>query len=238
MDVERLRAETPGVAHRVHLNNAGASLMPRPVLEAMTGYLQREAEIGGYEAAAEAASRLDGVYDSIARLIGARRDEIAITENATVAWQMAFYALAATFRPGDRILTARAEYAANYVAFLQVARRTGAVIEVIPDDAQGVLDPAALQRHDRRPDAPDRHHLGADQRWAREPCGRGRPHRPGLRRALSPGRLPGGGPDAGRCRGARLRHARLLPAASSCAARAGPVSSTSAASFWGRWSRR
>jgi selenocysteine lyase/cysteine desulfurase len=70
MDVERLRAETPGVPHRVHLNNAGASLMPRPVLEAMTGYLQREAEIGGYEAAAEAASRLDGVYDSIARLIG------------------------------------------------------------------------------------------------------------------------------------------------------------------------
>jgi cysteine desulfurase / selenocysteine lyase len=146
MDVERLRAETPGVPHRVHLNNAGASLMPRPVLEAMTGYLQREAEIGGYEAAAEAASRLDGVYDSIARLIGARRDEIAITENATVAWQMAFYALAATFRPGDRILTARAEYAANYVAFLQVARRTGAVIEVIPDDAQGVLDPVALQQ--------------------------------------------------------------------------------------------
>src|SRR6266571_7698475 len=124
IDLERLRAETPGVSSRVHLNNAGAGLMPSPVLDAMIAYLRREAEIGGYETAAEAAGRLDAVYDSVARLIGAASDEIALTENATVAWQMAFYAL--PFRPGDRILTARAEYAANYVAFLQVARRTGA----------------------------------------------------------------------------------------------------------------
>lgn len=144
MDLQQIRQDTPGVAHRVHLNNAGAGLMPNSVLHAMTGYLTREAEIGGYEAAAEAAPVLDGVYDSVARLVGAARDEIALVENATVAWQLAFYALA--FRPGDRILTARAEYAANYVAFLQVARRTGAVIEVIPDDADGVLDPAALER--------------------------------------------------------------------------------------------
>lgn len=130
----------------MHLDNAGSGLMPRPVLEAMTGYLRREAEIGGYETAAEAAGRLDGVYHSVARLIAAERDEIALTENATVAWQMAFYGLAADFRPGDRILTARAEYAANYVAFLQTARRTGAVVEVIPDDADGVLDPQALRR--------------------------------------------------------------------------------------------
>ncbi|MBR1209771.1 aminotransferase class V-fold PLP-dependent enzyme [Bradyrhizobium sp. JYMT SZCCT0180] len=144
IDLEHLRAETPGVVGRVHLNNAGAGLMPLPVLQAMTDYLRREAEIGGYETAAEAAVRLDGVYDSVAGLIGAARDEIALTENATVAWQMAFYAL--PLRAGDRILTARAEYAANYVAFLQVARRTGAVIEIIPDDADGVLDAEALER--------------------------------------------------------------------------------------------
>lgn len=144
IEVARLRSETPGVAHRVHLNNAGAGLMPQPVLDAMIGHLRREAEIGGYEAAGEAAARLDGVYDSVARLVGAERDEIAIAENATVAWQLAFYAI--PFRPGDRILTARAEYAANYVAFLQVAKRTGAVIEVVPDDGDGVLDPDALER--------------------------------------------------------------------------------------------
>jgi selenocysteine lyase/cysteine desulfurase len=144
IDIAKLRSETPGVVHRVHLNNAGAGLMPQPVLDAMVGHLAREAEIGGYEAASEAAAQLDGVYDSVARLLGAWRDEIALAENATVAWQLAFYAI--PFQPGDRILTARAEYAANYVAFLQVAKRTGAVIEVIPDDGDGVLDPEALER--------------------------------------------------------------------------------------------
>ena len=58
--------------------------------------------------------------------------------------QMAFYSL--PLGPGDRILTAEAEYAANYVAFLQVARRTGAVVEVVPSDTAGELDLAALER--------------------------------------------------------------------------------------------
>jgi selenocysteine lyase/cysteine desulfurase len=143
LDLEHLRAETPGVANRIHLNNAGAALMPAPVIAAIKDHIDLEAAIGGYEAEEREAARLEGVYDSIARLIGARRDEIALAENATVAWDLAFYALG--FAPGDRILTARAEYAANYIAYLQVAKRTGAVIEVIPDDAHGVLDPLALE---------------------------------------------------------------------------------------------
>ena len=143
LDLDRLRAETPGVGNCTHLNNAGAALMPAPVIAAMKDHIDLEAAIGGYEAEAREAARIEGVYDSIARLIGAGRDEIALLGNATLAWDMAFYAF--DFAPGDRILTARAEYAANYIAYLQIAKRTGAVIEVIPDDADGVLDPMALE---------------------------------------------------------------------------------------------
>jgi cysteine desulfurase/selenocysteine lyase len=143
IDLERVRAETSGVAHGIHLNNAGAALPPRPVVDAVIRHIELEATIGGYEAADRAAARCDAVYRSVARLIGAASDEIALVENATVAWDLGFYALA--FAPGDRILTARAEYAANYVAYLQVARRTGAVIETIPDDGDGVLNPDALE---------------------------------------------------------------------------------------------
>ncbi|MGV3480439.1 MAG: aminotransferase class V-fold PLP-dependent enzyme [Sphingobium sp.] len=142
-ELARLRAEPPGTAHRIHLNNAGAALMPAPVLSAVTDHLRREAEIGGYEAKAEQSDRIEGVYRSVARLLNAHVDEIALAENATVAWQWAFYAQ--TFSPGDRILTTTAEYAANYLAYLQIARRTGAVVETIPDRTDGTLDPRALE---------------------------------------------------------------------------------------------
>src|SRR3954468_13592289 len=54
IDVAALRACTPGGAHRVHLNNAGAGLLSGPTLTAITSHLRLEAEIGGYEAAAQA----------------------------------------------------------------------------------------------------------------------------------------------------------------------------------------
>jgi len=143
-EIERLRSDTPGTRHRIHLNNAGAALMPTPVVAAVTDYLHREAEIGGYETKVERADQLEGVYGSVARLISATPDEIALSENATVAWQWAFYAQ--SFKPGDRILTTTAEYAANYLAYLQVAKRTGAIVEIIPEGDDCLLDPDALDR--------------------------------------------------------------------------------------------
>lgn len=143
-DLARARRETPGCDRVLHLNNAGAALMPRPVLEAAIGHLQLEAMIGGYEAAAQAEPAVARVYDAAAALIGSHRDEIAIVENATRAWDMAFYSI--RFQPGDRILTGAAEYASNYIAFLQVAEKTGARIEVIPNDELGQLSITALRQ--------------------------------------------------------------------------------------------
>ncbi len=151
LDIARLRADTAGCGDRIFFNNAGASLPPRPVVERVIEHLRLEERIGGYEAADAVASELAGVYAGIATLLNAHADEIALTESATRAWDMAFYAL--PLRPGDRILTAQNEYASNYIAFLQVARRTGAKIEVIPGDGEGVIDlgalEASLERDDR-----------------------------------------------------------------------------------------
>lgn len=142
MDIEALRRDTPGTANRIHLNNAGAGLLSRRTLEAMTSHLELEAAIGGYEAAAQERERIDATYGHIARLVGGRPDEVALFDNSTRAWNAAFYAM--TFKPGDRILTGRAEYGSNVLAYLQIAERTGAEVVVVPDDASGQLDTAAL----------------------------------------------------------------------------------------------
>jgi cysteine desulfurase / selenocysteine lyase len=137
-----VRAETPGVQDHVHLNNAGASLMPQPVVDTVAGHLALEARIGGYEAKEAEEERIAAVYRSAARLINAEQDEIALLENATRAWDAVFYGL--RFESGDRILTGRAEYCSNYMAYLHVARRTGAEIVVIDDDEDGQIDVARL----------------------------------------------------------------------------------------------
>ena len=142
MDIGALRAQTPGCARRIHLNNAGAGLLAQPTLDAMTAHLRQEAEIGGYEAAAGARDAIAATYDVIAELVGGRGEEIALFDNATHAWNAAFYSV--PLRPGDQILTGRAEYGSNVLAYWQAARRAGAEVVVVPNDEYGQLNVAAL----------------------------------------------------------------------------------------------
>lgn len=141
-DLQRARQETPGCAHVLHFNNAGSALPPQNVLDATIAHLQLEAQIGGYEAADQAKAALQHTYDAAARLIGCSSAEIALVESATHAWNLAFHAL--PWQPGDRILTAMAEYASNYISYLQKAQKLGVTIEVIPNDEHGQISIAAL----------------------------------------------------------------------------------------------
>src|SRR5690349_22433638 len=91
-DAERIaawRAETPGCQHRNHLNNAGAALMPQPVIDAITGHIALESEIGGYEAADAKASEIASAYDALAELVGARKENVAVVANATAGFVQA-----------------------------------------------------------------------------------------------------------------------------------------------------
>ena len=144
-DIDKARADTPGADNQIHFNNAGAALMPRCVVEALKGHLDLEAEIGGYEAAGRTLDAQNRVYSAAAEMINCSPGDIAIVENATVAWCAAFYGFAETFRPGDRILTAMAEYGSNYISYLQIAKRKGVIIDTVPNDETGQLSLDALE---------------------------------------------------------------------------------------------
>lgn len=142
--VRRWREDTPGCAVRMHLNNAGAGLMPLPVLDAMRGHLELEARIGGYEAADEAAERVRWVYEQIGRLIGAPASTVAVVENATVAVSQALSAF--DFQPGDVLVTTHSDYTSNQLMYLSLARRLGIEVRRADDLPEGGVDPDAVRR--------------------------------------------------------------------------------------------
>jgi len=151
IDVDRARGLTPGCQQVLHLNHAGASLLPQPVLDAVVGHLQLEAQIGGYEAADAAAPQIERTYAAVAELIGASPGEIALMDSATRAWDMAVYSL--PIEPQDRVLISRAEYGSNAIALLQLQQRTGCQLVLVDDDEHGQIDLDALERELAEDDA-------------------------------------------------------------------------------------
>jgi selenocysteine lyase/cysteine desulfurase len=146
INVEALRAATPGCTQVTHLNNAGCALPPAIVTDTMVSHLRLEEAIGGYEAYSQARDRVAGVYASVGALVNVPIERVALVESATVAWDRGLQAIAFSdpLEPGDRMLVSGSEYASNVLPLLQLARRTGATVEVIPDGADGSVDVEAL----------------------------------------------------------------------------------------------
>jgi selenocysteine lyase/cysteine desulfurase len=142
MDIERLRADTPGCAERIHLNNAGAALMPVPVIRALHDHVDLESRIGGYEAEDLRAPEIGESYRSVANLLGTHAHNVAFTENATVSNLQAISSIPLV--TGDLILTTRNDYASNQIQFLSLQRRLGVRVLRAPDDAAGGVDVQAM----------------------------------------------------------------------------------------------
>jgi selenocysteine lyase/cysteine desulfurase len=142
-DLARWRADTPGCEGRVHLNNAGAALTPASVREAVAGHLALEGEIGGYEAAEGRVEALRAAYEALARVLGTSSRNVAMHQNSSVAFAQAFAAF--DLRPGDLILTSRADYASNQIMYLALSRRRGVEVVRVPDAPEGGVDPQAVR---------------------------------------------------------------------------------------------
>lgn len=140
LDVDGLRALTPGVQDHVHFNNAGASLPIMPVLERQIEHLRLEARIGGYRAAREVAGEQAAVRQAVATLIGAEAGEIALHQSATDAWNMAILSIIPSLPHGQRVVVDRAVYGSHAMALLRLSRRFGLEVVTAPNDLSGQID--------------------------------------------------------------------------------------------------
>jgi cysteine desulfurase/selenocysteine lyase len=142
-EIQQLRTETRGTAQKIHFNNAGASLPPDVVVETVVNYLHEEAINGGYETEYKYDGQLNNTYELVARLINAGKDEIALVENASTAWGIAFNGI--DFKPGDEIITCEMEYVTNLIGFLNVQKTRGVTLKIIPNDDRGNFSIPALE---------------------------------------------------------------------------------------------
>ncbi len=143
--IQQLRQETPGVAELIHLNNAGAALMPQQVLKAITDHLELEARIGGYEAAADQMRPLARFHMVLADFLNTRSRNIAYSGSATDAYNKALSSI--PFEEGDVLLTTQDDYVSNHIAFLQLQRLKKIELVVAPiDTSAGGVDLTAMQQ--------------------------------------------------------------------------------------------
>ncbi len=143
LNLEKLRRETPACERILHFNNAGSSLNPWVVSDAVLRHLQREQEIGGYEAAAEAEQAQQLFYTAMGKYLGCAADEIAFAESASRAWTLALFSV--PFQAGDEVITFPSEYASNYMSLLHLARQKNLIVKVCPFNESGQVDLIALE---------------------------------------------------------------------------------------------
>jgi len=142
IDVEALRATTPGANAVAHFNSAGAALPDIGSVSAITEHLQREALNGPHEAAAMVQDRLNALQSDTAKLLNATSNEVCFTSSGSAGWGLAFAALP-QLKAGDRLLVGRQEWGGNLATLYRAAARTGARVEVIPSLEDGSVDPEA-----------------------------------------------------------------------------------------------
>ena len=142
IDLVQVRADTAGCEDIAHFNNAGSSLPPRVVVDAMVDYLRAEELVGGYEIAAERLEDLDAIYDATARYLNCQPSEVAFATSAADGWWRAFSSV--PLKAGDRILVGHSEYQANAFGWLQ-ARDRGVIVDVVSNDPAGTFDVQAFE---------------------------------------------------------------------------------------------
>ncbi len=122
-----------------YLDSGASSLTPDSVVKVMDEYyLEYRANIhrGMYPDSEYASTQYENVRTIVANFFGCTPHEIFFTFGATHGLNMLAYGLEHIIEKDDVIVLSELEHHANIVPWQQVARRTGAILRVIPVDKE------------------------------------------------------------------------------------------------------
>jgi selenocysteine lyase/cysteine desulfurase len=137
-EILSFRKDTEGCSNVIHLNNAGASLMPDRVTQSILDHINLEARIGGYEASALKSKEIKEFYAQAGKLLNTKPGNIAFTSSATDSYTRALSSI--PFKAGDVILTSNDDFISNQIQFLSCQKRFGIRIERIKNASEGGVD--------------------------------------------------------------------------------------------------
>jgi len=148
-DVEKVRNDFPILKRKIHghdlvfLDSGATSQKPESVLSAMNDYYHNtNANIhrGVYELSSESTRLVDEARGKIAAFIGAKKEEIIFTRNASESINLVMYSWGKeNIGSGDAVLVSRLEHHSNLVPWQELCREKGAELRIIDVDANGNL---------------------------------------------------------------------------------------------------
>src|SRR4051794_36691436 len=142
--------ETAAAQRTVHLDHAATTPMLPEAIEAMTAHLREVGNPSSLHASGRAARRVvEESRETIAQALDCRPGEVVFTSGGTEADNLAVKGVYWSRRAEDprrvRILATAVEHHAVLDALHWLATQEGATVELLPVDALGRLDLAALQ---------------------------------------------------------------------------------------------
>jgi cysteine desulfurase/selenocysteine lyase len=128
-----------------YLDSAATTQKPQAVLDAITGYYERDnanPHRGAYTLSAAATEAYQAARDAIARFLGAADpDTLIFTRGTTESLNLIATAWGhANVKKGDRIVVTRLEHHANFVPWQQLALAVGAEFKICELTPDGEID--------------------------------------------------------------------------------------------------
>ena len=151
MNTNQIREDFPLLQRKikgkkiVYLDNAATSLKPKQVIDAEVNYYENisaNVHRGLHILSEEASREHEGAHETVAKFVGAKKEETIFVRNATEGLNLVMYSLLNSnyFKKGDKILISKMEHHSNIVPWQYLEKKIGVKLEYVELNKDYTLD--------------------------------------------------------------------------------------------------